>query len=236
MVLVMRICVIDGYHKDGRQQIDIHNIELAHQCFHRVLQEYSEVTIDVYFAWEKLPENFEYDGFVFTGSDWHPKELVDKEKELFLKIIDKDIPVYGSCWGAQLAAISTGGIVKLLNNREQPIAENIHIVNDHFIYKDKPKIFTGFASHAAYISYPGECDVLAVNKYTGIQALSIGSFVGFQYHCEYRTQEAAGFLQIRKPETVSHNIEDYDFDKTIKDKQIRQTEIKNWLDSLEDKK
>lgn len=231
----MKICIIDGYHEKERFRIRSFNIETANQCFKRVLKEYNkDLNFDVYFSWESLPENLSiYNGIIFTGSDFHPVGLVEKEKKLFLKILKKDIPIYGSCWGCQLGALTTGGKVDLLQNREQPVAENIKIIKDnHYIYKGKPKIFDGFASHATYISQPGECSILATNEYTGIQALSIGSFVGFQYHCEYRTQEAAGFLQIRKPEGKSYNIEDYDFSKTIKDKHIRQTEIKNWLNKL----
>jgi GMP synthase (glutamine-hydrolysing) len=213
-----------------------------------------------------------YDAVIWTGSDltiYHTDdERVTRQVELARAIFEAGIPMYGSCWGIQMAAYAAGGDVrKNPRGREWSIARDIRLTDagrEHPLMRGKPDVFNGFIMHLdEVVSLPPGATLLATNGHTHVQALEVrhknGIFWATQYHPEYTLYEMARLIRARAQPLVKEGFfetedavlayardmfalsenpadeslrQQFDVGDDITDDEIRQAELRNWIDFL----
>src|SRR5262249_57582749 len=87
------------------------------------------------------------------------------------------VPVWGSCWGLQLATVALGGAVRRNpRGRELPIARAITLTEAgrvHPLLASRPPIFDALCSHIDEIeTLPPNSQVLPANELSAIQAIA----------------------------------------------------------------
>ena len=150
----------------------------------------------------------DFDGLVLTGStlkvgDGTPE--VNRQLDLMRSALEAGLPVFGSCWGVQVAATVAGG--KAAANPRGPefgFARAISPTEEgrtHPLLAGRPAAWDAPAIHSdAVLEPPPGARVLAGNRILGIQALEIrhgaGWFWGTQYHPELDLDELAAMLRL----------------------------------------
>lgn len=158
---------------------------------------------------EHLPQGVglrDFDGVAWTGSALnvyddtpaHPVPAIRAQVEFMREALSAGAPVFGSCWGLQVAAVATGGTVRRNpRGREFGIARGISLTQagvTHPLYRGKGPVFSATAIHLDEVeSLPPGALVLAGNAMSRIQAAEIrwsgGTFWGVQYHPEFDIAE-----------------------------------------------
>ncbi len=149
----------------------------------------------------------DYDGILFTGSMSNIQEMTDgtrRQIAFMQEAFSSGTPLFGICWGLQLATVAAGGQVGPSHSTgspgEWPFAHNIALTPagcNHPMHQNRPAIFDSFAFHSdAIFDLPPGATVTARNDRC-IQALEIRGqksvFWGVQYHPEADGIQAAGF-------------------------------------------
>ncbi|MCJ2069937.1 type 1 glutamine amidotransferase [Methylobacterium sp. J-030] len=150
----------------------------------------------------------DFDGLIFTGStlkvsDGTPE--VTRQLDLMHAALEAGRPVFGSCWGVQVAATVAGG--KAAENPRGPeygFARSITPTQEgrtHPLLAGRPAVWDAPAIHSdAVLEPPPGARVLAGNQVLGIQAIEIrhgaGWFWGTQYHPELDLDELAAMLRL----------------------------------------
>ncbi len=148
-----------------------------------------------------------YDGVAITGSalniynrDNESLRQIDFVRELFAR----GIPMFGSCWGLQLAAVAAGGEVKLNpKGRAVAFARKIALTEAgraHPMHRDRAAVYDAPSIHSDVVTrLPQGAIVTAHNALSTIQAAEIrlgeGVFWGVQYHPEYRLHDIAAMIR-----------------------------------------
>jgi GMP synthase (glutamine-hydrolysing) len=159
-----------------------------------------------------------YQGVVFTGSALNiykrePESLrqVDFIRELFAR----GAPIFGSCWGLQVAAVAAGGEVgPNPRGREIAFARNITLTEAgraHPMHEGRPLVFDAPAVHGDEIlRLPETTIVTAFNETSSVQAAEIrygaGVFWGVQYHPEYDLHDVATTILRYGPRLVEEGF------------------------------
>jgi GMP synthase (glutamine-hydrolysing) len=148
-----------------------------------------------------------YDGLAITGSSLNIYERdiaslrqIDFVREAFAR----GIPMFGSCWGLQLATVAAGGEVGLNPaGREVAFARKIALTSagcDHPMHATREAVFDAPAIHSDIVTrLPQVAIVTARNAMSEIQAAEIrfgrGVFWGVQYHPEYGLHDIAAVIR-----------------------------------------
>src|SRR5947208_11474426 len=161
----------------------------------------------------------DFDGVMFPGSPLHiydPDPCVTRQIDFARAAFAAGVPVWGSCWGLQLAVVALGGSVRRTPlGRELPIARAITITEvgrAHPLLASRPVIFDALCSHLDEIeTLPPDSQVLAANEVSAIQAVVVqtpkrGSFHGTQYHPEHTLAVSAALMQMRAAELVEEGF------------------------------
>lgn len=158
-----------------------------------------------------------YDGILFTGSNSNIHRLEPstlRQIEFARAAFAAGTPMFGVCWGLQLAAVAAGGDVVPNRSRgcacEVPFAAEIRLTDDgssHPMHWSRPTAFDAFAFHSdEVVSVPTGTIVTARNRHF-IQAAEVrwarSTFWGVQYHPELSGQDMAGFLRACERELIS---------------------------------
>jgi GMP synthase (glutamine-hydrolysing) len=158
-----------------------------------------------------------YDGVAITGSalcipDGGPP--VERQLELVAAVFDAGVPLFGSCWGLQLAVTVAGGTV-LPNprGREFGFARRVLLSaagREHPLYGSKPEVFEAPTVHRDYIAQlPSGAVALASNE-MGLQAAAFscrrGTAWGVQYHPEYDYQDIAAVAARYGPRLIEMRL------------------------------
>jgi len=115
-----------------------------------------------------LPETFDFDGFVVTGSRasvyWEDPwiaELIDWTRAA----IDRGLPCLGVCYGHQVVAEALGGTVEHMGEYEIGYRE-VRRVGDSRLLSGIDEEFTVFTSHQdAVVELPPGAEPIAENEY-----------------------------------------------------------------------
>jgi GMP synthase (glutamine-hydrolysing) len=148
------------------------------------------------------------DGVIFTGSTLKVSEgtpEVTRQLALMRAAFAAGLPVFGSCWGVQVAATVAGG--EAADNPRGPeygFARAITPTEDgrgHPLLAGRPAAWDAPAIHSdAVLVPPPGARVLAGNRVLGVQAIEIthdrGWFWGTQYHPELDLDELAAMLRL----------------------------------------
>ncbi len=222
----MNILIIDGYSKKSRENLQKAGMSFAWQLYARMLKTYmpeAEYTVfhpsDAQAQFPSAEDLILYSGIIWTGADLninheHIPSIVS-QIELAKTAYEVGIPSFGSCWGIQIAAKAAGGSVEPNpKGREMGIGRKIRLTPeglDHPMMKGKNPVFDGFESHYDMVfDVPEGGTVLAVNDFTGVQALCVkhkkGTFWGTQYHPEYNLHEMARLSVVREEVLTEHGF------------------------------
>ncbi|WP_164549770.1 type 1 glutamine amidotransferase [Altericroceibacterium xinjiangense] len=138
-----------------------------------------------------------YDGLVITGSSLHaydPHFAVTNQIDLVREAAETGIPIFGSCWGLQIAAMAAGGMVEYNpRGREVGIARKIlpnEHGRDHPMFTLKGRVFDAPCIHYDEVTrLPENAKLLASNSHSAIQAAVIpvgkSAVWAVQYHPEF---------------------------------------------------
>ena len=213
-----RFLVLDGYSKEGREDLKSGGATTAGELYARMLKACAprSAEVDILCPADPgaaLPTGAaiaQYDGIAWTGSSLtvfsdDPKVMtqIDFAKAAY----DARVPSFGSCWAAQIAVVAAGGRCAVNpKGREMGIARKIALTPEgraHALYSGKNSVFDGFISHDDEITHlPPSGLLLASNGHTQVQAVSVthkgGVFWGLQYHPEYDLHELARLCYCRK--------------------------------------
>ena len=148
-----------------------------------------------------------YDGVAITGSALHIYKggpEVARQIDLVRTLLETGTPVFGSCWGLQVATAATGGSVRRNpKGREIGFGRSIRLNEagrKHPMYAGKRDVFNAPTVHLDEVEIlaPG-MTVLASNEISDVQSAEIrtkGSIAwGVQYHPEYPLHELATIVR-----------------------------------------
>jgi GMP synthase (glutamine-hydrolysing) len=137
-----------------------------------------------------------YDGVAITGSALNISQggpPVTRQLDLARAVFDAGVPMFGSCWGLQVAVTAAGGVVRINpRGREFGFARRVLLSSagrEHPLFANKPDVFEAPTVHRDDIdTLPPGAVPLASNE-MGLQAAAFsyrrGTFWGVQYHPEY---------------------------------------------------
>jgi GMP synthase (glutamine-hydrolysing) len=161
----------------------------------------------------------DFDGVMFPGSPLHiydPDPCVTRQIDFARSAFAAGLPVWGSCWGLQLAAAALGGSVRRNpRGRELPIARAITVTEAgraHPLLASRPAVFDALCSHLDEIeTLPPNSQVLAANEVSAVQAIAVeiplgASFHGTQYHPEHTLAVSAALIEMRAAELVQEGF------------------------------
>lgn len=163
----------------------------------------------------------DYDGAAITGSalniyDGGP--AIDRQVALAQAVFGAGVPMFGSCWGLQVAVTAAGGRVhRNPKGREFGFARRIQLTDAgrvHALYGGKPAVFEAPTVHLDSIdALPAGATVLAHNDMC-LQAAAFthvrGTFWGVQYHPEYDPVDIAAVAERYGRRLVDERIFDND--------------------------
>jgi GMP synthase (glutamine-hydrolysing) len=171
---------------------------------------------------EPLPHGVtlaDVDGVMFTGSPLHiydRTQAVTGQIDFARAAFAAGVPVWGSCWGLQLAAVALGGSVRRNpRGRELPFARAITVTGAgraHPLLASRPSVFDALCSHLDEVeTLPPNSEVLAANELSAVQAMATktahgGSFFGTQYHPEHTLLVSAALIETRAAELVAEGF------------------------------
>ena len=218
MSQALRFLVVDGYAKEGREDLKAGGASTAGELYARMLTACAPpgATVDLIHPADPgaaLPRGAElaqYDGIAWTGSSLtvhKPDAKVTPQIEFCRAAFEARVPSFGSCWAAQIAAVAAGGAcAENPKGREMGIARKIRLTGDgraHPLYIGKKSVFDAWISHDDEITHlpPGGV-LLSSNDFTQVQSIAVthkgGHFWGLQYHPEYDIHEMARLCYCRK--------------------------------------
>jgi GMP synthase (glutamine-hydrolysing) len=161
----------------------------------------------------------DFDGVMLPGSPLHIYDRtssVARQVDFARAAFAAGVPVWGSCWGLQLATVALGGSVRRNpRGRELPIARAITVTEAgraHPLLASRPAVFDALCSHLDEIeTLPSNSQVLAANEFSSIQAIATktpcgGGFLGTQYHPEHTLAVSAALIEIRATELVEEGF------------------------------
>ena len=275
----MAICILNGYPRASRENFDRNGVGHPHDFFRDFLGRHlPAAAVDVCYVADRdqpLPAGAElnaYSGFIWTGSDLtiykRNDPRVTRQIALARAIFASGVPMFGSCWGVQMAAVAAGGeVARNPKGREWGLAHDITLTDAGRrarLMAGKPARFDGFIMHLdEVIRLPAQATLLAGNDHTRVQALEVrmgeGVFWATQYHPEYNFLEMGRLIAARaKPLTAegffaseddvqayaaqmialhhqpgnAHLKKALDVDDTTLNPELREQELRNWIDHL----
>jgi len=209
-----RLLVIEGNTAESRKRQVTAGGKAASEGYSKLLRDlWPEAAVDICFPADpgaNLPggEGLEsYDGVAITGSSLHVYDggpAIQPQIEFVRSVYRAKTPIFGSCWGLQVATVAAGGTVhKNPRGREIGFGRGIRVTEaglKHPLYKDKPPVFEAFTVHLDEVqSLPLKGTVLAMNDRSGVQAAEIlyegGVAWGVQYHPEYNFHDISAILK-----------------------------------------
>jgi GMP synthase (glutamine-hydrolysing) len=141
----------------------------------------------------QIPDDFEYDGIVVTGSRssvYWEEPWIDPTKEWLSEAIERDIPCLGICYGHQLLADVLGGTVEGMGTYEIGYNTVTH-TRDSRLFSGINEEFLVFTTHSdAVTELPPGAESLAENEYSN-HGFRKDHVFGVQFHPEYDMETAA---------------------------------------------
>jgi GMP synthase (glutamine-hydrolysing) len=212
-----RILVVDGYAREGREELAAGGATPAGPLYEKMLKSCApDVQVDIVYPADpgaSLPMGAsiaQYDGIAWTGSSltvYADDPKVQPQIAFARAAFEAQVPSFGSCWAAQIAVVAAGGqCAQNFRGREMGIARKIALTPEgraHPLYSGKKSVFDAFISHEDEATHlpPGGL-LLASNDHSHMQAVAVthkgGQFWGLQYHPEYDLHELARLCYCRK--------------------------------------
>ncbi len=207
-----RLLVLDGNSRAGRRRIAETAGATPGESYGHILRSIvPDAIIDICTPADDgatMPQPLDaYDGVVITGSSLniYRREIESlRQVDLAREIFARGVPMFGSCWGLQLATVAAGGEVGLNPaGREVAFARKIVLTDagrDHPMHAQRPAAFDAPAIHSDIVTRLAEGTIVtARNAMSEVQAAEIrfghGIFWGVQYHPEYSLHDIAAVIR-----------------------------------------
>ncbi len=225
----MKIAIINGYPRAARDEFDRFEIPQGDELFDRILRELlPDGRWDVFHPADGDPalRLDEYDGYIWTGSNgtiYGDAPENKRQVEIMRAMFELDRPIWGSCWGLQVAALAGGGDVRAGRAGREWLAAREVVLNErgrgHAMFREKPECFDSLVMHLDEVTrLPEGAELLASNAHSEVQAFELrrgeSTFWGTQYHPEFDFVTMARLLKSRAGALIS---EGHLTDESLKD-------------------
>lgn len=149
----------------------------------------------------------DYHGVVMGGSALHAYDdspEVRRQVDWLLAAGDAGLPILGSCWGLQLAAVAAGGsVARNARGREIGVARKVAATAAgaaHPLLEGKGSCFDALCIHYDdVVRLPPGAEVLAANAHCAVQAAAFplrrSRAWGLQYHPEFDPAQIAALMR-----------------------------------------
>jgi GMP synthase (glutamine-hydrolysing) len=259
----MKLLVVEGNNEETRMERGFFGITVYHELFRNLLQNLiPSAQIDIAFPTDvdkslpTLNRLKQYDGIVWTGSslsvlDANP--FVQRQLSFAEDAFSSGVPIYGSCWGLQVATVVAGGTVeKSANGLEFGVTQPIELTESGMqspFFKGRKDAYSALCIHFDEVcELPENTEVLATNNHSKVQAMRFlykkSNFFGVQYHPEFRCQDMALITSFLSDKLLTSGV--FEKEKQVNDfcnqlatkeelpveitnYQLHSQEIKNWL-------
>ena len=245
-----KILIINGWTKDGDDQHVKAKCILQKNIFINLIENSSPnfkfETCDTYEESENIIID-SYDAFMWTGGGGNIYENNNHNSaqlKLCEKIILKEKPIWGSCWGMQVIVTALGGRVIKSQKPEFGYSAKIKIINpilNDSIYKGKNITFDAPAHHYDIIDIiPKDFEIISKNDLCTQSIYSKPrNIFCTQYHSELPYNYIGNLMRFWK-NNYKEFFSEFEFsellkyleDKEKEDKGQRLIEIENWLSTL----
>ncbi|MBC2669560.1 type 1 glutamine amidotransferase [Novosphingobium piscinae] len=170
---------------------------------------------------EVIPGNrtwTDYAGLVITGSSLHAYDqefAVTNQIALVAEAAGHALPIFGSCWGLQIAAMAAGGQVAYNpKGREVGFARKITVAathRNHPMFMGKPPVFDAPCIHYdEVVRLPDGATLLASNAHSAVQAAIIplgrSEVWAVQYHPEFDLQQLVQIYTLYADDMVAQGF------------------------------
>jgi GMP synthase (glutamine-hydrolysing) len=148
-----------------------------------------------------------YDGVAITGSAlniYKGEPAALRQIAFVQEVFARGIPMFGSCWGLQVATVAAGGeVIRNPRGREVLFARKVAL-NDagrsHPLHRGRAAVFDAPAIHGdEVLRLPPDTILTASNALSQVQAAAIrhagGVFWGTQYHPEYALADLVAIVE-----------------------------------------
>ncbi|MFK5974501.1 MAG: type 1 glutamine amidotransferase [Flavobacteriaceae bacterium] len=262
----MKLLIVEGNNEETRVLRETFGIEPYHLLFQEMLQFLvpdartavafpADSTKDLPTA-EQLRQ---YDGILWTGSSLSVIDdvpAVTRQLNFAETIFNSGTPLYGSCWGLQVATIVAGGkVAKSKNLLEIGISKPIQLTSAGKrspFFKNRNNNYKALCIHYDEVTKnPKDAIVLAYNEHSKVQAMVFDykktSFFGIQYHPEFKSSVMAliisflseklvndtSFASLEKVDELLTRLSEHsDLPPEITNYTLHTQEIKAWLNHI----
>jgi GMP synthase (glutamine-hydrolysing) len=185
----------------------------------------------------QLPETYDFDGAIVTGSRasvYWDEDWIPTLKEWVGEAVDRGVPFLGVCYGHQLLADVLGGTVEPMDGYEIGYRTVEHDGSSRLL-EGIDREFTVFTTHSdAVTEVPPEAEVVAENDY-GIHGFRTDGVWTVQFHPEYDMDTAERVtkgkdLDEERRERVLAGINPENYDAACEAKRL----FENFVDLVED--
>lgn len=220
----LRLLVLEGNGHAARARLKAAGGTIASEAYRDCLLSLHPASIDIATpadADAQLPcdDLRSYDGVFITGSalniyDRSPE--IERQIALVRQVYAAGVPVFGSCWGIQVATVAAGGVVRRNpKGREWGIGRRLRLTPEGlrhpmFMLKGSP-VFDALAIHYDEVETlaPGST-LLATNDHSQVQAVEIrtgtSNVWAVQYHPEFSFRDMAMLMHRQQDRLVSEGF------------------------------
>jgi GMP synthase (glutamine-hydrolysing) len=196
-----------------------------------LLAHFPYLEIDIFNPEDPLPGRnalAAYDGMIISGSGLHAYDTdfaVTNQIALVREAAEVGLPIFGSCWGLQIAAMAAGGMVEYHPvGREVGFARKVRVTDagrDHPMFARKGPVFDAPCIHYDEVTrLPQGATLLATNAHSEVQAALIplgkSEIWAVQYHPEFDAAHLADLYRLYADDMVGqgffadlNELEDY---------------------------
>ena len=196
-----------------------------------LLAHFPDLEIDIFNPEDPLPGRnalAAYDGMIISGSGLHAYDTdfaVTNQIALVREAAEAGLPIFGSCWGLQIAAMAAGGLVEYhAQGREVGFARKIMVTEagrNHPMFARKGPVFDAPCIHYDEVTrMPEHATLLATNAHSEVQAalipLANSEIWAVQYHPEFDAAHLADLYRLYADDMVGqgffadlNELEDY---------------------------
>lgn len=259
----MKLLIVEGNNAETRAQRQAFGIKPYHLLFKEMLHfliptAHAEVVFpaDGFKALPTATQLTKYNGILWTGSSLSITEnipSVTDQLDFAETIFESGIPLYGSCWGLQVATTVAGGkVARGSKGLEFGIADDITLtepaLKSPFFTKRKSNYAALCIHFDEVVKIPENAVVLAKNSHSEVQAMVFdykkSSFFGVQYHPEFKSSDMAKITSLLSGKLIDNGrftsvadveefvirlVEEKDLPQEIVDYKLHTQEIGAWL-------
>lgn len=217
-----RLLLLEGNPRDRRDATSAHGLRTASGIYVEAISaHFPGIAIDIVCGADPdghIPggRSFaDYDGLVISGSALHAYDqdfAVTNQIALVKAAGETGIPMLGSCWGLQIAAVAAGGEVAYHpSGREVGFARKIVPIQPHpFVSGKGPSYDAPCIHYDEVVRLPEGATLLAANAHSEIQAAIIpvgkSDVWAVQYHPEFDIRHLAQLYTLYRDDMIAQGF------------------------------